>query len=146
MKHIIKVKISSNEVFFVKNQELVEEIQNAELFTKEAAIERRDNLYKNTNIFKGYLVSIVPLDSFDILENKELTTQNVHEIIGKEIQWKAPSDASNKTYGGKAVILGFSENRIKCKNISGDNLEHSFISDNNFCYSDSDRFISFIVY
>lgn len=74
--------------------------------------------------------------------------KDLKKLVGKKIEWKAPSDKANEPYGGVAEVINIDESKkrlIVSNNLKGDNLDLAFICEwsKSLCYSDSDRFVSY---
>lgn len=93
------------------------------------------------------------------LEEKEntqtLSVHNANSLIGKKIKWSAPGYRANGNYGGVSVIksVDLKEDKpLTTETISGDNLAFAFLDKtmqgkilcDAFCFSDADRYITFI--
>lgn len=61
-----------------------------------------------------------------------LTEQNVTELIGKRIEFRAPGAWENGNYGGVAVIKAVDLNQrfpLTVEHVSGDDLKYAFLDD-----------------
>ena len=84
---------------------------------------------------------------------ESLTVSNIKNLIGKTVEFKAPSDKSNYPYSGicKIKSVDLSKPRpIVTELVSGDDLQYAFVekyaTSSNikpFAYSDSDRYVTF---
>lgn len=82
---------------------------------------------------------------------KTLTTTNAKNLIGKTINWKAPSNECNKPYSGVAVVNSLDNLKLEATIISGDNLNFAFLDrtmqgnllSTEYYFSDVDRCVYF---
>lgn len=73
---------------------------------------------------------------------KNLTLNIAPELIGKKIEWSAPSARGNEPYGGIAIITDIraSNRPIIADIIEGDNLNYALTTDDvNVDFSDEGR-------
>ncbi|TDQ73794.1 hypothetical protein [Sphingobacterium yanglingense] len=82
-----------------------------------------------------------------------LSIKNAKNFKGKIVRWSAPSSKENYSYQGISNICSIEENgKIVAEQIDGDDISHAFLDktdqgtllDENYCYSDSGRYISIL--
>lgn len=77
---------------------------------------------------------------------KALTLRQAKELIGKVIEWSAPSAEGNSPYGGKAIIKEIKESYkpLVCTTIEGDDLSYAVCEEGiDIDYSDYGRGVSY---
>lgn len=89
------------------------------------------------------------------MKAKELTPNLAKNLIGKTIEWFAPSSQYNLPYEGVALIKAIDLNKrnvIVAETISGDDLNYAFNEwkegtelNDPLCYSDGGRHITFTI-
>lgn len=140
-----------------ENSEKVVKFINQDLLNKEV-----NDLIENGNLYGIYFDEDVKMVAKDIwgeihknieesIIMKTLNTTNVNNLIGKIIKWQAPADSANAPYKGVAKIESVASKTFKATIISGDDLNYAFLDkmsdgtilSNDYCYSDSDRAITF---
>lgn len=77
-----------------------------------------------------------------------IKVNDLKELVGKTIEWKAPAYSANEPCGGVAEITSVDESKrspITAHTITGDNLEYAFMCDysEELCYGDEGRFITY---
>lgn len=79
---------------------------------------------------------------------EKLTVNKAQELLGKTIEWSAPSVDDNAPYGGKAIITDIKANErpLVCTTIDGDNLNLAICDDDiHIDYSDYGRGVMYRV-
>lgn len=95
-------------------------------------------------------------NKLEIEKRQTLTINNVKSLILKRVKWFAPAAEGNLDYEGIAIIKSVDINKrnpLITETISGDNLAFAFLDKtmqgkilcDSFCYSDADRYITFII-
>lgn len=140
-----------------ENSEKVVKFINQDLLNKEV-----NDLIENGNLYGIYFDEDGGMVAKDIwgeihknieesIIMKTLNTTNVNNLIGKTIKWQAPADHANAPYKGVAKIESIDSKKFSATTISGDDLNYAFLDkmsdgtilSNDYCYSDSDRAITF---
>lgn len=139
------------------------EVIDGELYpNKERLLHEMDNCGEPTEHFEFITISREEVETeIERLEEKAntqtLSTDNVNSLIGKKIKWSAPGYRANGNYEGISIIKSVDLEKDKpltTETISGDNLAFAFLDKTMqgkilceaFCFSDTDRYVTFSLY